>query len=446
MSGSRAAWTLAALTCVMFALLAMEFPLALRADRGGSWATAQAWLTGEAYSFGAGSAHQMYPVYRRALGAMTSHTFLGGMALALGMLQFAPSLRRRYRTLHRAAGVFVILAVVLSMAGALTYLARTPLASTYASPGFGLALWALSLVALAYTALAILALQRRDYRTHMGFMALMMSTLLTAPVLRFEWALFGALLPLDMSAVNQGVVTSLAVITTLMMAVWMQRVGSLDLPPRARFAVFPPALIRALAGAAMAVVVHESLCAPHGYDLFAAWRSPAARLPALAVTWALPTVWLLWRVPGAIGAAIAGAPIAPACRHLALAAAAGALVTAWATPRVGVDSIGLVFYWAALGAILAALVAAGRRADPAREPWTLFWLFLTLAPALWPVLHVIAWLSGQDARVGTWFACTIGAAAMTANAFITAYALVLPTLFRRARESRGANGAGKAVA
>lgn len=427
MSGSRAAWTFAALTCVMFALFAMEFPLALRADRGGSWATAQAWLTGEAYSFGAGSAHQMYPVYRRALGAMTSHTFLGGMALALGMLQFVPSLRRRYRTLHRVAGVFVILAVVTSMAGALSYLVRTPLASTYASPGFGLALWALSLVALAYTALAILALQRRDYRTHMGFMALMMSTLLTAPVLRVEWALFGALLPLDMSAVNQGVVTSLAVITTLMMAVWMERVGAIDLPPRPRFAVFRPPLIRGLAWTAMFVVVHESLCAPHGFDLLAGWRPAHARLPALSIAWALPTLSLLSRVPDRIAAAIDGAPRDASSVRLALAAAAGALVTAWATPRDGVDAIGLVFYWTSIAMISGGLVVAGRHAAPAREPWTLFWLFLALAPALWPPLLFIAWLNGQTALVGVWFACTIGAAAMTANAFITAYALVLPS-------------------
>lgn len=422
----RLAWMIAALACGLFALFAMEFPFALRADRVATWATLQGWLTGADYSYGAGSAHEMYPVYRRAFAAMSSHTFLGGLALALGLLQFVPALRRRHRRLHRLCGVIVIAAVGTSMAGALRYLATTPLAEIYASPAFGLALWMLALVSLLYTALALRALWRRDYRSHMGFMALMMSALLTAPVLRFEWAIFGALLPLDMAAVNQGVVTSLALVTTLLMTLWMQRVGTLDLPPGPRIAVLPPALYRLLAWTASVVVVHEALCAPHGLDLLAGWRTPAARLPALSAAWALPTLALLPRVPAAIAAAIAGKGLDATSRWLALASAAGALVTAWAQPRGGVDVTALTFYWAAFGAAVAMLVVVGRRAPPAREPWTLCWLFLTLAPALWPGLLMLAALAGQDATVGLWFACTIGLATMSALAFVAAYSLDLP--------------------
>ena len=143
-------WVLAALACVAFGLMAIEFSLALRADQVAWWARVQALATGEAYSFGAGSAHGMYPVYRRALAAMSSHTALGGGALALAVLQFVPGLRRRHPRLHRATGALVIAAVATSMGGALLYLARTPLAGVYASPAFGLALWALALACLGF--------------------------------------------------------------------------------------------------------------------------------------------------------------------------------------------------------------------------------------------------------------------------------------------------------
>lgn len=54
-------WTSAALICVLFGVMAMQFNFALRDDDAGWWARVQAELTSEAYSLGAGSAHQMYP-------------------------------------------------------------------------------------------------------------------------------------------------------------------------------------------------------------------------------------------------------------------------------------------------------------------------------------------------------------------------------------------------
>ncbi len=424
--GARWIWGLAAIGCVAFGIMAIEFTLAVRADRPGWWGMIQAALTSNEYSFGRGSAHQMYPVYRRALQAMTSHTMLGGLALGLGMLQFVPASRRRYPTVHRALGGMVILAVAISMVGALSYLAHTPLQAVYASPGFGLSLWALALVALAYLALAILAIRRRDFRSHMGFMALLMSTLLTAPVLRIEWALFGMALPFDMAAINQGVVSFLALTTTLLMVLWMHHVGAADLPARPREAFIPPLITTVLAWLTILIVAHEALLAPVGIDFLATWRESQARLPMIAVFWGIPTILLAWRAPREIAAAIAGTRATGMSQLLALASAGGALAIAWQQSLYSVDAVGLAFFWVAYGLVIATLVAATSASRRVDEPWTLLWLFLTLTASQWPLLWFIALASGQNFTVAMWLACTIGTAIMVANGFLTAFAIRLP--------------------
>lgn len=429
------AWCIVALTCVAFALMAIEFTAAVRADRPGWWAAIQAALTSREYTLGSGSPALMYPHYRRLIDAMTVHTALGGIAMGLAVLQFMPALRRRHPRLHRAAGALVILAVFVSMLGALVYLARTPLATIYASPAFGLGLWALSLASLGYLGLAVLAIRARDFRSHMGFMALMMSTLLTAPVLRFEWALFGVLTPLDMSAVNQGVTSFLGLATILVMSLWMHQIGHADLPPRPRAAVVSPRLMRWIACAACAVIAHEALLAPAGVDLLGFWRAAHERLPAMAALWALPALALAWRAPREIAAAIAAErPTRPACA-LALLSAAGALAVAFGHTRHDVDAVGLVFYWGALAVITSGLVAAGWLSARRDEPWTLFWLWSALIPAAWPVLWLVAWAVGQGATIGMWFGATVGSAAFATLAFMTAFSLRVP--LPAGRGSRG---------
>ncbi len=425
------AWCIAALTCAAFALMAVEFTAAVRADRPGWWAAIQAALTSREYTLGSGSPALMYAHYRRLIDAMTVHTALGGMAMGLAVLQFVPALRRRHPRLHRAAGVLVILAVFVSMLGALVYLARTPLATIYASPAFGLGLWALSLASLGYLALAVLAVRARDFRSHMGFMALMMSTLLTAPVLRFEWALFGVLTPLDMSAVNQGVTTFLGLATILVMSLWMHQIGHADLPGRPRAAVLPPLLTHWLARTACVVIAHEGLLAPAGIDLLGFWRAAHERLPAVAALWALPALALAWRAPRDIAAAIAGERPTRLARALALLSAAGALAIAFRHSRHDVDAVGLVFYWGALALLTSGLVAAGGLSARRDEPWTLFWLYSALIPAAWPALWLVAWAVGQGATIGMWFGATVGSAAFATLAFMTAFSTRIPVSWPR---------------
>lgn len=424
-TASRGIWLLAGFLCVAFGLMAIEFTLAVRADRAGTWASLQALLTGDAYTLGAGSAHEMYPVYRRSLAAMTLHTMLGGLALGLGALQFVPGLRRRHPYLHRFSGAVVILAVAVSMAGSLTYLARTRLDEIYASPAFGLALWALALACVGWLVLAILAIRQRDFRSHMGFMALMMSTLLTAPLLRIEWAFFGMFVPHDMATVNQGVTTSLALVTILVMMGWMVRIGDADLPPRARRAVVPPGLVQVFSSLSVLVLLHEAILAPLDLDLLAGWRSAAARFPPSAALWALPAAVLAWRAPRDIARVIAGGDASTMTRACALASAIGVLPLALTGPNHAIDAVALSYFWPVYGLALCGLAWPGARSR-AQAPWALSWLFLGLLPATFPPAIAIAWLCGQDYTVGLWLGCTVGTAVMVTHAFLTAFAIRFP--------------------
>lgn len=426
------AWGLAALGCVLFGVMAMQFNFALREDHAGWWTRVQTALTSEAYSEGAASAHAMYPTYRRALTAMSSHTLLGGLAITVAVAQFVPALRRRYRVAHRVAGGLVILIAAASMMGALFYLARTPLAAVYASPAFGLALWALALACLGALAAAVLAIRRRDFRSHMGFMALMMATLLTAPVLRLEWALFGMLLPYDMHEINQGVVSSLAVICILVMTLWMHHVGARDLPARGRALVPSKTVVSLFAGGAAAVILHEGLFAPLGLDVLGGWRGETAALPRLALVWALPAAWLAWRVPDEIARVLAGQSLTRGSQLLLALVALGALIIAMNHPQQPVDALGMRFYWAAYGGIGFVLLWAGQWSRDADEPWRLLVLFMALAPALWPALWLVAHLCAQPFAVAMWFAATVALTTMTTYAFLTAFGVRLPIGVARA--------------
>jgi len=415
-------WSLAALATLAFAFTAIEFTVAVRADRPGWWATLQALLTSEDYSFGRASVvADMYPHYRDLIGSLSLHTMLGGGAMGLAVLQFVPWLRRRHRRAHRALGAVVIVAVIASMTGSIAYLAQTPLDRIYASPGFGLVLWALALATLAWTGLAILAIRRRDFRSHMGFMALMMANLLTAPMLRVEWALFGMITPFDMHGVNQGSTTFLGLVTVLLMATWMARVGDADLPARPRTLPLAARSLTVLRVTAALAIVHEALLAPFGVDALVAWREAGERLPSVAALWGLPVLWLLWRLPGDLAAVVERRAVPLPAQVLAAASALGAVLIGISHPQVGADAIGLAMYWTALGALTLLLLACSRRAD---SPWTAFWILLALIPSFWPAVWLLCAVLTQSFTVAAYVGAAIGSATVASVAFMTAFSLV----------------------
>ena len=415
-------WGLAALATIAFAVTAIEFTVAVRADHPGWWASLQALLTSEDYSFGRASVvADMYPHYRDLIGSLSLHTMLGGGAMGLAVLQFVPWLRRRHRRAHRALGAVVILAVIASMAGSMAYLAQTPLNRIYASPGFGLVLWALALATLAWTGLAITAIRRRDFRSHMGFMALMMANLLTAPMLRIEWALLGMLTPFDMHGVNQGATTFLGLVTVLMMAAWMAWVGDADLPARPRALPLASRSLTVLRGTAALVVLHEALLAPFGLDVINAWREAGECLPPVAGLWGLPVLWLLWRLPRDLAAVIERRALPLPAQVLAAASALGALLIGVTHPLTGDDAIGLAMYWTALGALTLLLLACSRRAG---APWAAFWVFFALAPSVWPAVWLLCAVLAQAFTVAAYVGAAIGSATVGSLAFMTAFSLV----------------------
>ena len=238
--------------------------------------------------------------------------------------------------------------------------------------------------------------------------------------------LFGALLPYDMHEINQGVVSSLAVVCILIMSLWMHHIGAHDLPARGRELVPSRLGVVLLGYGATAVIAHEGLLAPLGLDLLSWWRDTAQRLPLSALAWAVPAVLLAWRAPREIVRVLQDQPLARITLPLTGLVALGALAIAARHAAQPVDALGLRFYSADYGVVSLALLAAACRSRRHDEPWRLLALFMALAPALWPPLWLIGYLCDQHYVVAMWFAATVALTTTTAYAFLTAFGVRMP--------------------
>jgi hypothetical protein len=147
---------IAGVVAVLFSLLAIDHALALASGRVELQARLIAWLTSDTFVFGEGNLRGMEVWYRDALGRMSLHMVLGGIALGLGILQFVPSLRRRKPRLHRKLGLIIWLAALASMVGAISFLATFPMHEDASGAAFHLGLWALALLTLLLLAQAVL--------------------------------------------------------------------------------------------------------------------------------------------------------------------------------------------------------------------------------------------------------------------------------------------------
>lgn len=346
---------------VLFSLLAIEHAVALAGGRIEIAARFHAWLTSEGFIFGVGNLRGMELWYRDALGRMSLHMALGGVALGLGVLQFVPSLRRRNPRRHRIVGAIVWLATLASMVGAIAFLATFPMQEDASGAAFHLGLWALAVLTLVLLVQAILAAWSRDFRSHMVWMATVMAALATAPMLRLDWVMFSHLWGGERHAVvNLATGTFLFLQTLWLMTIWLTWVGDRDLPARpAPASGFPMGLVRLLAALSALGAVQEGLLAPHGFDLFASVRGARELLPEGARLWAIASVVAMIALPSAWRGALAGSAPSRLLSVSAAAVALGALAIGLDHDRSSMERFSIATFWTGYAvALLIALVLA----------------------------------------------------------------------------------------
>ncbi|MCU7696968.1 DUF2306 domain-containing protein [Acinetobacter sp. AYS6] len=131
------------------------------------------------------------------------HVVLGGFCMLLGALQFWPSFRKRYMTIHRKIGTVYIATAPFSVVMAMIYLVKTAPHHLYDHLIAWIALWIFGAFALLSIFMAIRAIRNKKIYEHQAWMALSFSSLLVAPLLRWDWALLVSLFPhIDQETLN----------------------------------------------------------------------------------------------------------------------------------------------------------------------------------------------------------------------------------------------------
>ncbi|WP_049793736.1 DUF2306 domain-containing protein [Hoyosella subflava] len=192
-----AAWIGLAVLCVVYGPMAIEYMMRFFFPSAPSlWDGTFAAVVGDRIVYGEGSIHtDQHAAYENSLGWLLVHTVLGGLAILLGITQFSQRFRTRYLRIHRRIGRAQVTIVIISMIGAIGYLVRTGPEGTFSGPAFYLQLWALALATLATSILAVVAIVRGHVRTHQALMAVNFALLLSAPLLRIGYLLFGLAWP-----------------------------------------------------------------------------------------------------------------------------------------------------------------------------------------------------------------------------------------------------------
>lgn len=178
------------------------------------WNNLTARVTGTYFGFGSNGNSDpvryytsMEPVEKKAL---SLHMVLGGMCLLLGMLQFTPAFRKKYRKAHRAIGGIYILGCFAMTFAAVYHLMHTGIENTYQGFAFHIQLWFLALSTIICQVLAIVFIKKRNFALHLGFQVYTFSAFLNAPVQRYDWVVFGKIYP----HLTQGEVNNLVNILT----------------------------------------------------------------------------------------------------------------------------------------------------------------------------------------------------------------------------------------
>lgn len=170
--------------------------------------------------------------YQASLGTMMTHMIVGGLVVSLGLLQFVPSLRRKFTVLHRFNGAFMMLGMIGVSVSAIIYLKSTTMQDSVAGNAFYLSLWGLAVLSLVFLGQSILALISKDYRGHMLWMAIAFACFLTAPWLRVNYLAIGAFDSMTINRLVANSVGSSLAITLILAMIWYVHVGDRDLPYR----------------------------------------------------------------------------------------------------------------------------------------------------------------------------------------------------------------------
>ncbi len=414
--------------CVAFGLIAAEGTLSMWLQRDTWWEQLQALLLSDAYSYGPTSVRALtVEMYQAALPQLSLHMTLGGLALGLGVSQFIPALRRRYRMLHRIAGVLVMSAMFASMVGALSFLSVTPL-QQLTGASFQVGLWALAFIVLLGLTQALLALWARDYRNHMVWMAFTFAAILTAPVLRADWLVLGGLFsltPAEGNSVGGFVVFAQCV---LIMSVWMQRVGNRDFPAKAQLSECPAWLFQGLAIASVVVGLHEAVFAPWGWDVLAGLRDAELLLPKSALPYGLAVALAALLAPAALQRALRGETLHKGSFCMGLLVCASIFLMLPDLPQHSLTSLSIKYFWAGyalIGMILLVLARCTASVGMRRDIWAIQWLMALLFLPLVPVVFVLFLPLGLSPEETLGSAITIAISLLTALGFMLAFSATL---------------------
>lgn len=426
----RALALLALLVAALFGLASLAYPINMLQGQWPLVSQLMAALVSRDFVMGdPQTMQQVIHNYTRGFLGISAHTALGGLALSACTLQFIPGLRRRRPRVHRAVGMVAVASTTGAMIGAMAYLWITPAVDTVSGAAFAAALWLQAVTTLLALGLAVASIRRREIRAHMGWMALMMASLMTAPLLRVGDVIVGWLLPLNLTQATAGLAVILMPQAVLLMAWWMQRVGRLDMPLLPPQLSMLPAALRALVWLGVGTVLHEGLLAPWGLDALAHWRGAEVRLPGIAGIWAVSSALLLPSLLGELPEVLRGRPMQARTLLLMAVTACGALLIAGQIQGQSLNQIGHRFYWAAFGACSLAWSLAGmlwRGGGRVQTNWRVLGLMNALTPAAWLPYALGLAFTGWPADTITTGVLTLSWGFFAWHGFVTAFGLPMP--------------------
>ncbi len=179
-----------------------EFKAGLEEARhSGVWMALMSAMTSAEYTYDGSGVYDTIVYYATMSSpqkiVLAIHNTLGGICVIIGAFQFLPGLRRRAPTLHKRIGKTYVVSVYTAMALAISYLYMTPVSDIFSELSFAFGLWMMAMLTLFSITMAIYHAMRKEIAQHQAYMALNFSILLSAPLLRYDWALMGMFLPIE---------------------------------------------------------------------------------------------------------------------------------------------------------------------------------------------------------------------------------------------------------